>query len=268
MFSGSAIGSDRTAKVLCAACYCYCCWRRIKDTFQLLHCQHQQSVSASGMRALICSALALALLVVVAPQRAAAACAVDPPAVTNNQWPNTCRNLSSGVCTGVCNDGYELGGPPTSTCQGNTWTTPVGTCIKGEAPNTQCGQVVSVPACQILTRPHLLLPLLLLLLAACTGDPPALQGVDWSACVGGVQVGKRCSGKCTGTLSGSPSIGCANNGWDVNSIAGRCLAGGCAGLPPQRVINGEWPASCIDSPAGSVCTASEWGAGRVCGGTA
>lgn len=84
------------------------------------------------MRALLC-VLALAL-VVVAPQQAAAACGVDPPAVTNNQWPNTCRNLSSGVCTGVCNDGYEMGGPPTSTCQASgVWTTPVGTCIKGAA---------------------------------------------------------------------------------------------------------------------------------------
>lgn len=224
------------------------------------------------MRALLC--LLALVLVVVAPQQAAAVCGVDPPAVTNNQWPNTCRNLSSGVCTGVCNDGYELGGPPTSTCQASGWTTPVGTCNKG-ATSTRpkvlyCGQAISVVrlllvlcACQAIsvvcllcTTNHLLL--LLLLLAGCTGDPPAIQGVDWSDCVSGVKVGVRCNGKCTGTLSGSPSIGCANDGFDINSVTGRCLAGGCAGLPPGRIINGRWPASCTDTPAGGSCTASEW----------
>lgn len=43
---------------------------------------------------------AVALLLVLGPKFAAAACTGVPAAVTNNQWPNTCRNLTSGVCTG------------------------------------------------------------------------------------------------------------------------------------------------------------------------
>lgn len=105
-----------------------------------------------SMRALLC-VLALAL-VVVAPQQAAAACGMDPPAVTNNEWPNTCRNLSSGVCTGRCNDGYELGGPPTATCQASgMWTTPVGTCIKGAASTRPEVLLLVLCACYVLSQP-------------------------------------------------------------------------------------------------------------------
>jgi hypothetical protein len=49
--------------------------------------------------ALGCAGLAL-LLVLLGPECVTAACSGVPAAVTNNQWPSTCRNLTVGVCTG------------------------------------------------------------------------------------------------------------------------------------------------------------------------
>jgi hypothetical protein len=61
--------------------------------------------------------------------------------------------------------------------------------------------------------------------AVCSGNPPAKTGINWGACDGTIQPGRRCTGTCTAGYSGSPSIACANDGWDLNSMVGRCEQG-------------------------------------------
>jgi hypothetical protein len=140
----------------------------------------------------------------------------------------------------VCNP--ERGGPSPTTSQCNadgSWSAPTGSgCKRGEhLPKTveaAASSTASVTGAALATCPP---PL-----AVCVGQPPALAGVDWSSCIGTIVVGKTCSGRCSsGTPFGSPSVYCGNNGWDAQTLGGRCSAtpGARAFFPGAVVCQGN-----------------------------
>jgi hypothetical protein len=190
-------------------------------------------------------------------------------------------------------------GPGTSaSCQNAVWSAVTGACSRGEASHGaitcrhkrsqgSCCQsrALTLTLCNSLAL-HTRTPTAS---AVCTGTPPAINNAVWPpSCTGGTPVNARCQGACPSGSNGSPSIRCVASGWDVTSVAGRCVAGPgasralrsgpatlqpahgfstcvrlrcalcaavCSTMPPS-VLNAQWPTACMDTAVGGSCAAS------------